>query len=139
MNFEYARQSEYTNDIEIDTIGNCAIRGICCVNEMYYICIVRTSVGLTELFESGPYLPDGTLSTICETSYQKIEYDERKIKKFISSFLQAPRKPSILNIYQAEQISIEEALDSCIDIFNYMKQNQGEKKEYENTYKRLLR
>lgn len=125
MNFEYARQSEYTNDIEIDTIGNCAIRGICCVNEMYYICIVRTSVGLTELFESGPYLPDGTLSTICETSYQKIEYDERKIKKFISSFLQAPRKPSILNIYQAEQISIEEALDSCIDICNYMKQNQG--------------
>lgn len=125
MNFEYARQSEYTNDIEIDTIGNCAIRGICCVNEMYYICIVRTSVGLTELFESGPYLPDGTLSTICETSYQKIEYDERKIKKFISSFLQAPRKPSILNIYQAEQISIEEALDSCIDICNYMKQSQG--------------
>ena len=124
MNFEYARQSEYTNDIEIDTIGNCAIRGIC-VNEMYYICIIRTSVGLTELFESGPYLPDRTLSTICETSYQKIEYDERKIKKFISSFLQAPRKPSILNIYQAEQISIEEALDSCIDICNYMKQNQG--------------
>ena len=123
MNFEYARQSEYTNDIEIDTIGNCAIRGICCVNEMYYICIVRTSVGLTELFESGPYLPDRTLSNVCETSYQKIEYDERKIKKFISSFLQAPRKPSILNIYQAEQISIEEALDSCIDICNYMKQN----------------
>ena len=123
MNFEYARQSEYTNDIEIDTIGNCAIRGTCCVNEMYYICIVRTSIGLTELFESGPYLPDRTLSTICETSYQKIEYDERKIKKFIASFLQAPRKPSILNIYQAEQISIEEALDSCIDICNYMKQN----------------
>ena len=123
MNFEYARQSEYTNDIEIDTIGNCAIRGTCCVNEMYYICIVRTSVGLTELFESGPYLPDRTLSTICETSYQKIEYDERKIRKFIASFLQAPRKPSILNIYQAEQISIEEALDSCIDICNYMKQN----------------
>lgn len=128
MNFEYARQSEYTNDIEIDTIGNCAIRGICCVNEMYYICIVRTSVGLTELFESGPYLPDGTLSTICETSYQKIEYDERKIKKFIASFLQAPRKPNILNIYQAEQISIEEALDSCIDICNYMKQNQEVKR-----------
>lgn len=124
MNFEYARQSEFTADIEIDTIGNCAIRGTC-MNEMYYICIIRTSVGLTELFESGPYLPDRTLSTICETSYQKIEYDERKIKKFISSFLQAPRKPSILNIYQAEQISIEEALDSCIDICNYMKQNQG--------------
>ena len=128
MNFEYARQSEYTNDIEIDTIGNCAIRGTCCVNEMYYICIVRTSIGLTELFESGPYLPDRTLSTICETSYQKIEYDERKIKKFIASFLQAPRKPSILNIYQAEQISIEEALDSCIDICNYMKQNSEVKR-----------
>ena len=125
MNFEYARQSEYTNDIAIETIGNCAIRGTCCANEMYDICIVRTSVGLTEHFQSGPYLPDGTLSTICETSYQKIEYDERKIKKFIASFLQAPRKPSILNIYQAEQISIEEALDSCIDICNYMKQNQG--------------
>ena len=123
MNFEYARQSEYTNDIEIDTIGNCAIRGTCCVNEMYYICIVRTSIGLTELFESGPYLPDGTLSATCETSYQKIEYDERKIKKFIASFLQAPRKPSVLSIYQAEQIPIEEALDSCIDICNYMKQN----------------
>lgn len=124
MNFEYARQSEYTNDIEIDTIGNCAIRGIC-MNEMYYICIVRTSVGLTELFESGPYLPDRTLSNVCETSYQKIEYDERKIRKFIASFLQTPRKPNILNIYQAEQIPIEEALDSCIDICNYMKQNRG--------------
>lgn len=128
MNFEYARQSEYTNDIEIDTIGNCAIRGTRCANEMYYICIVRTSIGLTELFESGPYLPDRTLSNVCETSYQKIEYDERKIKKFISSFLQAPRKPSVLNIYQAEQISIEEALDSCIDICNYMKQNPGVKR-----------
>ncbi len=122
MNFEYARQSEFTADIEIDTIGNCAIRGTC-MNEMYYICIIRTSIGLTELFESGPYLPDGTLSIICETSYQKIGYDERKIRKFIASFLQAPRKPNILNIYQAEQISIEEALDSCIDICNYMKQN----------------
>ena len=127
MNFEYARQSEFTADIEIDTIGNCAIRGIC-TNEMYYICIIRTSIGLTELSESGPYLPDGTLSTICETSYQKIEYDERKINKFISSFLQAPRKPSILNIYQAEQISVEEALDSCIDICNYMKQNSEVKR-----------
>ena len=127
MNFEYARQSEFTADIEIDTIGNCAIRGIC-TNEMYYICVIRTSIGLTELFESGPYLPDGTLSTICETSYQKIEYDERKIRKFIASFLQTPRKPSILNIYQAEQISIEEALNSCIDICNYMKQNQGVKR-----------
>lgn len=127
MNFEYARQSEFTADIEIDTIGNCAIRGTC-ANEMYYICIIRTSIGLTELFESGPYLPDGTLSTICETSYQKIEYDERKIKKFIVSFLQASRKPSILNIYQAEQLSIEEALDSCIDICNYMKQNQEVKR-----------
>ena len=127
MNFEYARQSEFTADIEIDTIGNCAIRGTC-MNEMYYICIIRTSVGLTELFESGPYLPDGTLSTICETSYQKIEYDERKIKKFIASFLLVPRKPTILNIYQSEQISIEEALDSCIDICNYMKQNQEVKR-----------
>ena len=127
MNFEYARQSEFTADIEIDTIGNCAIRGIG-ANEMYYICIIRTSIGLTELFESGPYLPDGTLSTICETRYQKIEYDERKIRKFIASFLQAPRKPSILNIYQAEQISIEEALDSCIDICNYMRQNREVKR-----------
>lgn len=123
MNFEYARQSEFTADIEIDTIGNCAIRGIC-ANEMYYICIIRTSIGLTELFESGPYLPDGILSTICETNYQKIEYDERKIRKFIASFLQTPRKPNILNIYQAEQIPIEEALDSCIDICNYMRQTQ---------------
>lgn len=123
MNFEYARQSEYTADIEIEAIGNCALRGTC-LNEMYFICIVRTRIGLTELFESGPYLADGTLATVCETNYHMIEYDERKIRKFIASFLQTPRKPNILNIYQVEEIPINEALDSCIDICNYMRDAQ---------------
>lgn len=124
MNFKYFRTADWNADIEINAIGNCAIKGIC-MNEMYYICIIRTTLGVTELFETGPFTSNGELSNKCSLNYNKIEYDDRKIRKFISSFLQEPRKPLDLNIYQAEEIPIDEALESCIDICNYMRKTQG--------------
>ena len=50
-------------------------------------------------------------------SFKRIDFDERKINKTIDAFLNNP----YANITQAQEISIENALNNCIDMIEYIK------------------
>ena len=84
MIFEYDQQPVFMKNIQIDDIGNVALR---CSNEKgqeYYI-IVQTFLGKTALMKFGPVYPD--INLMCDTmelSYKKFDYkvffnDKRKI------------------------------------------------------------
>lgn len=118
MNFEYFTVKTIMADIEIDSIGNCAIEANNDNGEFYYL-VIRTDNGLSQVFEYGPTCHSGILEKSVNCSFMRINYTDAKIGKIIKGFLNNPYH----NITQAKEITIEEALEHCDDMLLYMKTN----------------
>lgn len=106
VNFDL--QKTYAQTIEVEDIGNCAIRSTNAGFEDYYI-VIQTVMGKTSILTFGPILAD--VSIIQEDfnlSFKKIDYKEKNINNEINKFINDTRKA----IKQAEVISIEEALQA---------------------------
>lgn len=104
VNFDL--QKTYAQTIEVEDIGNCAIRSTNAGFEDYYI-VIQTVMGKTSILTFGPILAD--VSIIQEDfnlSFKKIDYKEKNINNEINKFINDTRKA----IKQAEVISVEEAL-----------------------------
>lgn len=106
MNFKYLAKVTQEGDIEIENIGNCAINAN---NDLAFewLLIIKTIMGVTEVIEYGPFLSDlkdySPANVSC--SYNRFDFNEAKIKKRISSFL----NDGYRNITQAFEIPFEEA------------------------------
>lgn len=106
VNFDL--QKTYAQTIEVEDIGNCAIRSTNAGFEDYYI-VIQTVMGKTSILTFGPILAD--VSIIQEDfnlNFKKIDYKEKNINNEINKFINDTRKA----IKQAEVISIEEALQT---------------------------
>lgn len=106
VNFDL--QKTYVQTIEVEDIGNCAIRSTNAGFEDYYI-VIQTVMGKTSILTFGPILAD--VSIIQEDfnlNFKKIDYKEKNINNEINKFINDTRKA----IKQAEVISIEEALQT---------------------------
>lgn len=106
VNFDL--QKTYAQTIEVEDIGNCAIRSTNAGFEDYYI-VIQTVMGKTSILTFGPILAD--VSIIQEDfnlSFKKIDYKEKNINNEINKFINDTRKA----IKQAEVISVEEALQA---------------------------
>lgn len=87
MNFEYCITKLVGADIDVEDIGNTAIRGYSDNGFEYYL-VVKTELGWTEIFEFGPVISDiEQLPKSVSYSYDRIEYSENKISKRIDRFL----------------------------------------------------
>lgn len=106
VNFDL--QKTYAQTIEVEDIGNCAIRSTNADFEDYYI-VIQTVMGKTSILTFGPILAD--VSIIQEDfnlSFKKIDYKEKNINNEINKFINDARKV----IKQAEVVSVEEALQA---------------------------
>lgn len=106
VNFDL--QKTYAQTIEVEDIGNCAIRSTNAGFEDYYI-VIQTVMGKTSILTFGPILAD--VSIIQEDfnlNFKKIDYKEKNINNEINKFINDTRKA----IKQAEVISVEEALQA---------------------------
>lgn len=88
MIFEFDQQPVFMQNIQIDDIGNVALR---CSNSKaskeYYI-VIKTYLGQTALMKFGPVYPD--ISVMCDTmelSYKKFGYKESTIEREITKYI----------------------------------------------------
>lgn len=117
LNFEYFYSRSATGDLEVEDIGNCSIEANDDIGNFYYL-LIETNMGFTKIFEYGPIQPDfDVLPKTVNCTFNRIEYNEKKIQKQIYSFLNTP----IRNITQAQLIEKEELLSNCKDIIEYMR------------------
>lgn len=106
MIFDFDQQKVYTKSIEVDDIGNCALR---CTNDCYeeFYVIVQTSMGKSYITKFGPLIPDlETVSPGFVLTHELTDFKEKVIIKAIDTLINDARK-KIINV---ENITAEEAL-----------------------------
>lgn len=118
MNFQYTTVSCYLNNLNIDDIGNCALKGYL-EDGTYYILIIDTVEGVSRIFECGPFFNNesGAIPKKVVYTCKRIMYSQVKVCSAIDKFL------NLHNIVETEQLTREEALLSCSDILEHMKNN----------------
>lgn len=106
MIFEYDQQPIFMKNIQVEDIGNVALR---CTNEKgkeYYI-IVKTYLGKTALLKFGPVYSDiNVLVENMDLSFKKFDFKEYTIEREIDKFINDSK--AVINT--VELISENEAL-----------------------------
>jgi len=124
MIFEFNATRTFNETLQIDDIGNCAIRceGIMQEGRIkmpadYYL-ITKTVMGKTGILKFGPVMPDlNEMQSTFSVAFKKINYKEQAIEHEIDMFINDGRKA----ITKAEAITEFEAFDaypSAEDTFN---------------------
>ena len=119
MLIEYSNIYTPQNLIEIENISNCAIEG---VNDdslyFYFICI--TVRGISTITTYGPLVPDLLeLPSGYTCELYNINYNPKKLKQIIYSWLNSKKPGKAKPISSAKIICIEEALSQFRDINEY--------------------
>lgn len=117
QNFGYFYSSMAIGQLEVEDIGNCSIEANDDLGNFYYM-VIETNLGFTKIFEYGPVQPD--FNEMCKSvtcTFDRIEFNEKKISKRIYSFLNTP----VRNITQAQMVEKDYALSGCKDIIEYMR------------------
>ena len=84
--FDYAFVKTATGTVDVDDIGNCTLKCTTVLNDVYYMTIY-TILGVTRIFEYGPYVDGGFPVNLTE-KIQQFDYNEKRISKCIRFFLQ---------------------------------------------------
>ena len=120
-NFEYFFSRMAVGELEVEDIGDCAIEANDDIGNFYYL-VIETNLGFTKIFEYGPVRPDfNEMCKSVECTFDRIEFNENKIRKRIQTFLNIP----VRNITQAQIVEKEYALDGCKDIIEYMRHKEN--------------
>lgn len=114
--FEYLAKVVVENSIVVEDIGECAIEANNDLGQTWCL-IIKTELGLTEVFEVGPFFPDiYELPKNCNWSYKRIDYSENQLSKIIDKFL----NDSYRGITQAKEIDMEEAKKYFRNLADYI-------------------
>ena len=115
-NFEYFYTQTAMGELEIEDIGNCVIEAVNDTGCFYYLC-VQTTLGWTKITEYGPATPDFfELPKSVTCTFNRIEYDERKISNTVNLFLNNSKR----NITQARVVDLETMLTNTKSILKYI-------------------
>lgn len=115
--FKYNYLMTATGILEVDNMGQCAVKASNALGEEYYL-IVRTSLGKTCVFTYGPIMPDiEILPPHISCVIDRFDYSEKKIKAYIARWLEDVKK----NITKAEEVEDTEIFECCRDLIDYMK------------------
>ena len=87
MTFEYLKQVQYNDSLDIENIGDVALE-VYCDEGLEWLLLIRTSLGQSEIMKCGPFIADtSVIMNSFNFNYQMIEFNERKIIKIIDDFL----------------------------------------------------
>jgi len=104
--FDFDPKKVFAQSIEVEDIGNCALR---CTNpdfEDYYVA-AQTVDGKTFILKFGPIIADlDSIDKEFNLSYKKIDYKEKIIEREINLLINDGKK----GINQVEKIEVEEVL-----------------------------
>lgn len=123
MQFEYLQQITSMASLEVDDIGNTAIQCFSDYGETKVL-IIRTIDGISEIIEFGPVNTDvKQLPDFVSYTYTRIEFNQRKIAKIISKFINDKI------ITQAQEIdfdSAKEVIKNLVDYVNLPKESNDD-------------
>lgn len=117
MKFDYDIEKIAIKELEVEDIGNVSLR---CTNDLdeCYVLVIKTSLGISFVMQYGPYVPDlNTLPKNVDCNFSRFDFNEVRIKKTISQFINNPKS----KIKDIEIVDSEEILDECVNICEYMK------------------
>lgn len=123
MLFDYSATRTFNQTLQIDDIGNCAIRGEGSFRDGravfsgdYYM-IVKTVMGKTTFIKWGPLMPDfESLPNTFKLEVKTAPYKEATVAKEIQSFV----NDGLKGIHNAEEILPEEAIEYLPGSQNYI-------------------
>ena len=116
MTFEYLKVEEYKDSIDIEDIGNCTINIINDDGKEWYLSI-STELGWSEIKTFGPLTVDiNTLGYSFAYTYNKIEYDSKKLFKIIDKFINDDKKV----ITEVIELSKDDFIQRWQDIFQQL-------------------
>lgn len=120
LKFEFDNQYVPQNFIEIENIGNVCIEAINETDGLFYYLLIKTSLGTTSIFEYGPVIPDiDKLFDNYNVSFNREQYNEKKLKIFISKWLNdRMKKITTANIIE-EKTFLDNYKDICYTIKDY--------------------
>jgi hypothetical protein len=123
MIFEYSATRTFTEVLELNDPGNCAIHGEGSFRdgkitfEGDYYMIIKTIMGKTTFIKWGPLIPDlETLPNTFKLEIKTSPYKEATVAREIQSFINDGFK----DIQKAEEILVEEALEFLPQENNYL-------------------
>jgi hypothetical protein len=118
--FGYSQETIFSKELDIDELGQVALEAKDS-DSMFYYLIIRTSLGQSSILEYGPIVPDiNLLPDSTEIKFQRVDFNELKIKQIIKKFL-LPRNKGKNKIEDVIQIDVNDALSRGVNILEYMK------------------
>lgn len=114
MQFNYMYQTEAMGSIDITDIGNFALNVTDSFFRNYYL-IVVTKGGLTGVLTYGPVIDGDIPASKSSCSFEKFEYQSRKIEKIVDKFLNITTCAQ-----QAMVIEIQDAILECKNLVEYL-------------------
>ena len=120
LKVEFDNQYVPQNFIEIENIGNVCIEAINETDGLFYYLLIKTSLGTTSIFEYGPVIPYiDKLFDNYSVSFNREQYNEKKLKIFISKWLNdRMKKITAANIIE-EKSFLDNYRDICYTIERY--------------------
>ena len=116
--FEYLPAPVYIEKIDIKDIGNTIIEAKN-DNQIYYYITIQTELGVTRICEFGPCLDFAQYDVKSfKFNFNKFEYSESRIIKYINSFLKNPT----YEIVEANEITLDELYkNNNLEILKFIK------------------
>lgn len=106
MQFEYLQVQTAMSSIDIDDIGNCCLQCFSDFGETKVL-IIKTIDGISEIITYGPINIDvKELPDYVDYTYQRMEYNQRKIAKIIDKFINDKIVTQVIEIEPVEAKSI---------------------------------
>lgn len=111
MTFEYLKIVQAMDLIEIPDIGNTCISAINDDAEEWYL-VITTKNGWTNITSFGPLKldSDNPMKNSFSYSYFERDFDEKKIKKTISDFINNP-KHEITQVFEVDREEVKNKID----------------------------
>ncbi len=127
--FNFNGQISYDDSIIVEDLGNACLHAVDELNYSYFF-ITKTSLGTTSCLEYGPLdLDDTLLPDETYIEFSRFEYSHNAIIKKIGKFLQSKKnmvvKSKKVKIIQVTQITLEEALNYGVNVFDYLKDEEN--------------
>lgn len=122
MQIDYCFDMQALGALEVDDIGNCFVEANTDLNERYYFATI-TKYGLTRMVMYGPIDSVPELTLKYKVTYEKLDYDIRKLKKALYGMLNNPN----YKITQAKIIGRDEFFDEFHDPLSFLKDAENER------------
>lgn len=111
MKFDYLQRVVIDAQLDVENVGECCLLGRNDVGEEWYL-IVHSVLGVTEVIECGPVIPDlSILPPNVTIKYSRFDYNQGRIEKIIDKFLNDGQRL----ISQADVVDFESISSNIIN------------------------